>query len=146
MTEQNTEMISLPAAKFVLVPVVVALLINAAIAAAVAVVWPDKLGSVGLGALAAVVGLGVGAMAIGPWKPRAKTAWPTVVLAGHGVSMLLVTLAAVSLYSSARPDAPAFLASVALPFPLAMIAQARLVLGPALGVTTGDGRSARTNP
>ena len=136
---------SLPTAKFVLVPVVMAALVDAAMAAAVAVAWPDRLLSVGLGAGGLLCGLAAGSLAIQPWKPRTKTVWPTMVLASQGISMGAVTAAAVSLYSATRPDALAFLAAVAMPFPAAMIAQARLVLGPALGVSAGDGHLAQDN-
>lgn len=142
MTEQTADTLAMPMPKFVVVPVVMAIMVDAAVVAAVALIWPDRLASAGLGAAACVVGLVLGALAIQPWKPRPKVAWPTLVLAAHGISMAAVILAAVSLYSAARPDAPAFLATVALPFPLAMIAQARLVLGPALGVPAGNGHSA----
>jgi len=132
----------MPMPQFVLIPLGMALMVDAAVLAAIAIIWPDRLASAGLGAGACVVGLTLGMLAIQPWKPRPIPAWPTMVLAAHGISMGAVILAAVSLYSAARPDAPAFLACVALPFPLAMIAQARLVLGPALGAPGGNGHSA----
>ena len=149
-TEQNTsieptpgdERLSMPMPAFVLIPLSVALLVDAAALAAVVLVWPSHAVSGALGAAACMVGLTAGMLSISPWKPRPAKAWPTIVLASHGISMGAVILAVVSLYSAARPDVPAFLACVALPFPLAMIAQARLVLGPALGVTGGNGRSA----
>ena len=134
--------ITMPMPAFVLIPLCMALIVDSAALAAVALLWPSQMLSGVLGAAACVVGLAVGALSIRPRKPRPKAVWPTIVLASHGISMGAVILAAVSLYSAARPDVPAFLACVALPFPLAMIAQARLVLGPALGVPGGNGRSA----
>jgi len=132
MTEQNPELVTMPAGRYVLVPVAAALLVEAALAAAVGVVWPGRLGAVGLGAVAALAGIGAGAAAVRPWKPRTAAGWATVALGGHGMTIAALTAAAVSLYSATRPDAAAFLAAAALPFPVAMIAQARLVLGPAL--------------
>jgi len=136
------EKVTMPMPAFVLIPVCMALIVNSAALAAVALLWPGQMVNGALGAAACVFGLVVGALSIQPWKPRSHEAWPTIVLASHGISMGAVILAVVSLYSAARPDVPAFLVCVALPFPLAMIAQARLVLGPALGVTGGNGRSA----
>ncbi len=141
-TVQNPDKVAMPMPRFLLVPLGMTLMVDAAVLAGVAVVWPDRLVSAALGAGACVVGMLVGMLAIQPWKPRPIPVWPTMVLAAHGISMAAVILAAVSLYSAARPDAPAFLACVALPFPLAMIAQARLVLGPALSVPGGNGHSA----
>ena len=132
MTEQNPELVTMPAGRYVLVPVAAALMVEAALAAAVGAVWPGKLVSVGLGAAAALAGIGVGAVAVQPWKARSRSGWATVALGGHGITIAALTAAAVSLYSATRPDAAAFLAAAALPFPVAMIAQARVVLGPAL--------------
>lgn len=141
-TTVTGDLVSIPARLFIGAPVLATAVIEAAVLAAAALVFPDRLGSVVTGALAAVFGIGVGSAVLRPWKAREKAAWPTVVLAGHGISMGLLLAAAVSLYSATRPDAVAFVAAVALPFPVAMIVQARLALGPALASPADRGPSA----
>jgi hypothetical protein len=93
--------VSMPVKQFVVAPVVVVVIVEAAIAAGAALVRPDWLGSVALGAVAAAFGVAVGSLAIRPWKPRVRPAWPTLTLAGHGISLACLLGAAVLLYSAA---------------------------------------------
>ena len=95
--------ITMPMPAFVLIPLCMALIVDSAALAAVALLWPSQMLSGVLGAAACVVGLAVGALSIRPRKPRPKAVWPTIVLASHGISMGAVILAAVSLYSSTTP-------------------------------------------
>ncbi len=124
--------VAMPVKRFVAAPVAAAAIIGCALAAGAALARPAWLGSIGLGAGSAAIGVAVGALAIAPWKPRARAVWPTLVLASHGISMAALLASAGLLYSAAQPDAVAFVVSAVLPFPIAMIAQAKLALAPTL--------------
>lgn len=122
----------MPTARFIGAPALAVVIVDAVVALAAAVAAPDRLVSVGLGAAAALAGVVVGSALIRPWKARPRTAWPTLALGAQGISMGVLLASAVLLYSAAQPDAVAFVAAVALPFPVAMIAQAKLALAPTL--------------
>jgi|GEM_PF-6560920 len=122
----------MPVARFIGAPVLTVAIVDGLLAGIAAAAAPDRLVSVALGALAALVGVAVGSALIRPWKARPRAAWPTLALGAQGISMGVLLASALLLYSAAQPDAVAFVAAVALPFPVAMIAQAKLALAPAL--------------
>lgn len=138
-------LVLIPLRRYVGIPVASAALVGAAVVALCLGFWPDRAVSAALGAAVGAGAVGLGSLAIAPWMPRTTSQWGVVTLAGHGLTIMIMLASSLLLYSAARPDALAFLVAVAAPFPVAMVAQAALALGPALRTSQMDeGQAAHT--
>lgn len=94
-----------------------------------ALVWalaPARLPSAAWGGLPALVGIVTGLLVIRPGFPRTVARWAVALFAAQGIGVFAVAIAAVLVYSAARPDPLVFAMVAAGAFTAAAITQASL--------------------